>query len=152
MRRARLDALNSRVLLLAALLTTSAWGAEPAADALTIMPRSLDLSSDLIREIVRESAATQLALVQVAEEKPVEIEADKTVKYVPPIKKKPVKRAAPRPARERESNGLISALAEMLVVEALGVEDELPDAMVDCPWPDDLMSANHYEACWRAPK
>jgi hypothetical protein len=142
--------MNPRLLLLVAWLVSPAWSEEPAAESPAITPGSFDLSSDSVRKIVRDSAAAQSALIQVSEEKPVEPESTSTIKYVPPTKEDaPVKRATPRPAPEPQSHGILSALAEMLVAEALGVEDELPDPQVDCPWPEDLLSAGHNEACRR---
>jgi hypothetical protein len=142
--------MNPRLLLLVAWLASPAWSEEPAAELPAVTSGSFDLSNDSIRKIVRDSAVTQSALVQVSDEKPVEPESTSTIKYVPPIKEDaPVKRATPRPAYEPQSQGILSALAEMLVGEALGLEDHLSEPQVDCPWPEDLMSAGHYEACSR---
>ena len=125
--------MNPRLLLLVAWLASPAWSEEPVAESPAITSGSFDLSNDSIRKIVRDSAAAQSALVD-----------------VPPIKEDaPVKRPTPRPANEPQSQGILSALAEMLVEEALGLEDYLSDPQVDCPWPENLLSAGHNEACRR---
>jgi hypothetical protein len=130
------------VLLIGAMLVSPAWSQEP----------SFDLKSDAIKRIVQTTAATQYAPIQPPEEKPVEPEPASTIKFVPPVKEEPpVKRTAKPAAPAPQSHTFLSALVETLVDDALGTDEDLPDEKVDCPWPDDLMSANHYEACRRRP-
>jgi hypothetical protein len=132
--------MNSRALILfGALLASPAWTQEP----------NFDLSSDSIKKIVRDTAATQSRPIELSEEKPAEREPVETVRYVPPEKPlpPPVERAAPRPVAAPQSDGIFSgfleAVVETLVNEALGDDDdfapEVPsDRRFRCPAADPL--------------
>jgi hypothetical protein len=128
-----------------------AWSQDSATPSPTAAAPSFDLSSESIRQIVRATAATQFALVQVPEEKVVESDPSLTIEYVPTVRKEepPAKVAAAPWARTAVLDGILSWLVETLIDEALGIEEDIPDPWVYCPWPVDLMSANHYEACRR---
>lgn len=128
--------MNSRALFLfGALLASPVWAQQP----------SFDLSSDYIRKIVRDTAATQSRPIELSEEKPAEREPVETVRYVPPEKPAPVKIAAPRPVDAPQSHGILSslvdAIVETVIDEALGIDDDLEsqvpsDRRLRCPAAD----------------
>lgn len=107
--------MNSRACLLAALLVSPAWSQEPA---------GFDLKSDAIKKIVRDTAATQYAYVQIAEKAPRKSETA-PFKYVPPEKPVPA-REPPRqpPARSPRPDGFLSTAVDILVDELLGIEGD----------------------------
>jgi hypothetical protein len=110
------------LLVVGALLLTPAWSQEPASDASVVTPRTFDLSNDAVKKILRHTAETQYAAVQLTKVEAAEAKPTKTVQYVPPEKpavtrKEPPLRL-PDPAPE-ESGGLISAIVHTLVAEAL---------------------------------
>lgn len=119
--------------LFGALLASPAWAQQP----------NFDLHSDYIKKIVRDTAATQYVSVQQAEVKPAEPEPA-TVRYVPPDKSlPPAKSAAPRPVAEPKSNAFLSAVVDILVDEALGIDEDLEeqvhsDSALRCPTRDPL--------------
>lgn len=104
------------LLVVGAFLALPAWSQE----------QSLDLSSDSVRKIIRDTAATQYAAPQLNEAKPVapQPRTEKVVRYVPP-EKPPTKQTAklnlpamPAPLQ----NSFISAVIDTLVSEALGTD------------------------------
>ena len=114
--------MNLRASLLVALIAGPAWcqtpGAEPSAPAVT----AFDLRSDAVRKIVRETAATQSAVVRIAPDKPArpesgEIEFVPAPKGPPPVGKINLP-PPPRPVRE----GPLSSLFSLLVSELLGID------------------------------
>ena|SRR5688500_12028121 len=116
--------MNSRAYLLAAFLVSPAWSQDPAAEAPVPAAPSFDLRSAAIQKIVRDTAASQFAYVQVSVKAPVEAEPAEFV-YVPPekpaapLRESPRRPAAPPPA----SDGFLSALFDILIDEALGTDD-----------------------------
>ena len=111
--------MNSRVLLLiGALLASSAQAQDPG----------FDLNSDPIKKIVHDSAASQsqAVRVQVADTKPTEPELVFDIDYVTPVAAPPSKSKIkpPRFVMVPQSGGLLSAVIETVVDEALGVDDE----------------------------
>jgi hypothetical protein len=126
--------MNSRALiLLGALLASPVWAQQP----------SFDLSSDNIKKIVRDTAATQSRPIELSEEKPVEREPVETVRYVPPEKPTPppVERAAPRPVAASQSSDFLSTVIDILVDEVLGIDDDIEsevqsDRRLRCPAAD----------------
>jgi len=128
--------------LFGALLASPGWAQEPATKAPALTPASFDLSSDYIRKIVRDTAATQYGTVQVSAEKPAGSEPA-TVRYVPPDKPlPPAKIAAPRPVAAPQSNSLLSgfldAVVDTVIDEALGIDDDIEsqlpsDRRLRCP-------------------
>jgi hypothetical protein len=57
-------------ILLAAALVAPAWSQEPANAAPAVTLRSIDLNSPAIRQIIRDTAATQFSTARVVEETP----------------------------------------------------------------------------------
>ena len=117
----RLNAMNTRAtLLIGALLVSPAWSQESAAPAVTLSAQSFDRSSEAIKKILRDTAATQSARIQISEVKPAK-SAPAEFKYVPPEPAPRVKVEEPRlPEAAPPSNGFVSALVDTL----LAVEDD----------------------------
>jgi len=122
--------MNARALFLfGALLASPVWAQQP----------SFDLNSDYIKKIVRDTAASQSVPVQLSDEKPAKSEPVATVKYVPPEKPlPPAKSAAHRPVAAPQSNSFLSAVIDILVDEALGIDDDIEsdvqsDRSLRCP-------------------
>ncbi len=115
--------MNPRVCLLAALFVSSAaWAQEPE--------RAFDLRSDAVRKIVRETAAAQMPIVQVAESETVKAEPKFT--YEPPekppeVRETPVRLPDPAP----KSDGLFAAVIDIAVDELLGIEGDDVTASTD---------------------
>jgi hypothetical protein len=85
--------MNTRALLVVgAFLALPGWSQEPAADTSPAAPPTFDLRSDSVKKVLRDTAATQYASVQVLETKPTEPKPVKTVQFVPP-EKQPARRA-----------------------------------------------------------
>ena len=122
--------MKSSVWLLGVMLVSPAWSQEPVTNTPVLTPLSFDRSSDSIRKIVRDAAATQSVPVQLSEETPVKRESDAAFIYVPPAEAPPpVKTPTPRlPVAEPESNGLLSAVFGMLIDDLLDVEPDDPAA------------------------
>ncbi|MEO8064535.1 MAG: hypothetical protein ABI821_17495 [Pseudomonadota bacterium] len=116
--------MNPRTYLMAAFLISPVWAQEPAVEAPVTAAPSYDLRGDAVQKIVRDTAATQFADVQVSDKPPVEAKPAEFV-YVPAEKvpappSEPFRRLPEAPPR---STGFWSAVVDTLVEEALGIED-----------------------------
>jgi len=109
--------MNPRVCLLAALFVSSAaWAQEPEP--------AFDLRSDAVRKIVRETAAAQMPIVQVADSGTVNAEPAGFT-YVPPEKPAEVREIPVRlPDPAPKSDGLFATLVDIAVDELLGIEGD----------------------------
>jgi len=100
-----------------------------------LTPQSFDRSSESIKKIVRDTAATQSAPDQLTEEKPAKRDPS-TVVYVPPEKPSaPVSEPPRQPDASSRSDGFLSAVFETILDEVLDVED------------DDITSSNEMLRC-----
>ena len=109
--------MNPRVCLLAALFVSSAaWAQEPEP--------AFDLRSDAVRKIVRETAAAQMPIAQVADSETVKAEPAE-FNYVPPEKPPEVREIPVRlPDPAPKSDGLFATLVDIAVDELLGIEGD----------------------------
>jgi hypothetical protein len=103
-------------LVVGALMALPAWSQQP----------SLDLNSDTVKKIIRDTAATQYAAPQLAEMKPAGHQpmTEKVVRYVPPERspeRSPAKLNLPALPAPLQSS-FMSALIDTLVSEALGTD------------------------------
>ena len=134
-----LSSMKSRsLLLLGVMLVSPAWSQEPATNAPVLTPQSFDRSSDSIRKIVRDVAASQSVPVRLSAESPVEREPVATFEYVPPEKSPTVKSTPPRlpTAPAPASAGPLSAISEV-------VFETLVDTLLDAD--SDDSSEGQYE-------
>jgi hypothetical protein len=135
----RVTDMNSCVLLLvAAMLASPAWSQEP----------SFDLKSDSIKKIVRDTAATQFATIQVSNEKPVERKPLANIDLTPPVAAPPVKYPTRLPDPAPPSTGFLSTLIDTL----LDVDDDPSlggkyPIWLSCQARDDLKSATQQDPC-----
>src|SRR5436190_24296863 len=94
----RIPRMNSRALLLVgAVLALPSWSQEPAASTPAPAHLVVDLSNESIKKIVRDTAATQSATVQISEEKPVARKSVADIVFAPPVAKPPVSYAVRLP-------------------------------------------------------
>lgn len=107
--------MNSRACLLIALLVSPAWSQEPVADAPVLRTKSFDLNNDSIKKIVRDTAATKFAYVQLSDRAAIEPEPV-GIKFVPPEPKLASKpQDVPRLLPDPPSGGFLSALIDVLL-------------------------------------
>lgn len=116
--------MNPRAWLLAALLASPAWAQEPAPTGSQTSPQTalaLDLRSDAVRKIIRDTAATQYANFHETVPEPAPSEPDEFA-YVPP--EKSPEDAAPRqdPAEPPAPEGFVSKTISFVIDELIGVE------------------------------
>jgi hypothetical protein len=127
------------LLLFAALLVSPAWSREP----------EFDLRSDSIKKIVHDTAATQSALVQLSDEKPVERKPLAKIEFVPPIATPPRKYPTRLPDPAPPSTGFLTTLLDTL----LGHDDEdysrqgPYDNWLSCQAHDDQKTATQSSNC-----
>jgi hypothetical protein len=108
----------------------------------------LDLKNDSIRKIVRDTAATQSATVQLPHEKPVARKPLANIEFVPEVKAPPLKYPTHLPDPAPRSSGILSALIDTL----LDVDDDPSlggkyPLWLSCQAHDDLKSALQQDAC-----
>ena len=122
--------MNSRTILMIALLATPAWSQEPAAPAPVLAATRLDLQSDAVRKIVRDTAATQYSDARASNEGAVRTEPAAYV-FVPPddlsevpVREAPKQQSAPEPAPASKGNTFLSSVFEILIDEALDREED----------------------------
>jgi hypothetical protein len=116
--------MNSRAYLLAVLLVSPAWAAEPAAEIPVTPAPSFDLRSDVVKTILRKTAATQFSNVLVPDKVPVKAERAEVV-FVPAEKPpEPVIETPRLPDAAPRSHGFIPAVVDILIDEALGAGDK----------------------------
>ena len=141
--------MNSRVLLLVGVMLASpAWSQEPATSTPAPSALVVDLRSDSIKKIVRDTAATQFATIQLSNEKPDTRKPIEKIVFVPsvaaPAPKYPTRLPDPAP----RSNGILSTLIDTL----LDVDDDPSlggkyPIWLSCQARDDLKSATQQDAC-----
>src|SRR4051794_18316656 len=116
--------MNPRACLIVALLASTAWSKEPAAVPPALTAGSFDLRNESLRKIVRDTAATQSAIVVASEDAPTKSDPSATFKYVPPEENAtpaPVpKTEVPRRKPSRPSNDFVSALFGIALDSVLG--------------------------------
>jgi hypothetical protein len=145
----RLASMNSRVLLLVgALLASTAWSQQPVTNTPPHAPLVVALSNDSIKKIVRDTAATQSATVQLSNEKPVARKPLANIEFVPAVKAPPLKYPTRLPEPAPRSTGFLSALVDTL----LDVDDDPSlggkyPLWLSCQARDDLKSAKQQDAC-----
>jgi len=135
----RLGSMNSRVLLLVgAMLVSPAWSQEPA----------FDLKSDSIKKIVRDTAATQFATIQVPSEKPVAPKQVAEIKFVPSVAAPPVKYPTRLPEPATPAAGLFYTLVDAFldVGDDSSLEFRYP-LWLSCQARDDLKHATQQDPC-----
>jgi hypothetical protein len=131
--------MNSGVLLLfGAMLASTAWSQQP----------TFDLRSDSIKKIVHDTAATQSALVQLSNEKPVERKPIADIEFAPPVAKPPLKYPTRLPDPAPPSTGFLSTLIDTL----LDVDDDYSmqwqaDNWISCQARDDLKAITQSSTC-----
>jgi hypothetical protein len=141
--------MNPRAWLMAVMMLVSpAWSQGLASDSPVVTPRSFDLRSESLKTIVRNTAATQFAAIQLPRQQPVQREST-AFKYVPPADAEPVQRPTPRlPEWTPEDRGFFSALVGTLIDSALGVEsyDSQAEyhAWLSCKLRDDSKCTRRY--------
>jgi hypothetical protein len=103
-------------ILLAAALVAPVWSQEPAASSPGVTRRSIDLNSAAIKQIIRDTAATQYSTARLVEQprarqKPAARESISIAPTNPPANRTPLLRpAAPGFPRDGILSGLIDAL------------------------------------------
>ena len=131
--------MNSRVMLLVGfMLTSPAWSQEP----------SFDLKSDSIKKIVRDTAATQFATVQLSSEKPVATKQIADIKFEPPVAAQPVKYPTHLPDPATPATGFLYTLIDVLLDkdDDSSLEMRYP-VWLSCQARDDLKSATQQDPC-----
>jgi len=128
--------------LVGIVLVSPAWSQEPAANT-ALTPQSFDRSSDSIKKILRDVAATQSATVQVSEEAPVTREPYTSIEYSKPAEvRPPLKRPAPTRPAAPASDGIVSTLVDILI------DDELDDSSQGSyNESNSCLSKQRYETC-----
>lgn len=116
-----LHSMFSRTALLAGLvLASSALAQEPVNIPPALSPRSFDLSNDSIKKAVRDSAATQYAIVRSHDSEPAKRDPIAAIDFSKPAKPAPVKTArvdhsAATPVVAAVSESILSGLIETLL-------------------------------------
>jgi hypothetical protein len=109
--------MNPRAFLFAALLVPPVMAQEPAPAP------AFDLRSDAIRQIIRETAATQFADVREAEPAASDTRTTEFV-YEPPEPRAPVQEAKINlPEPTPGPDGFLSQVLSIVIDEALGIDD-----------------------------
>lgn len=115
----------SRTALLAGLVFASAALAQEPVKNPALSPRSFDLSNDSIKRAVRDSAATQYAVVQLPDSEPAKRDPIAAIDFSKPVKPAPERAAAPvnhpaaTPLAAAVSEGILYGLIDTLVDVAL---------------------------------
>lgn len=109
--------MNSRAVLLLALLASPAWSQESAAEAAAPAVKPLDLRSDAVKKIVQNAAASQYGV------------SNQELEYVPPedLEEVPVREVANPPAPPApapEPDGFLPSMFDILIAEALGSDED----------------------------
>jgi hypothetical protein len=121
--------------LVGIMLVSPAWSQQPG----------FDPSSDSIKKIVRDVAATQSATVQLSEEPPAKREPFTTIEYSKPDEERPpLKSPTPRlPTAAPASDGVVSTLVDILLDD-----DELDDSSQGSyNESNSCLSKQRYETC-----
>jgi hypothetical protein len=113
--------MNPRACLFAALLVSPVL--TPVFSQETAPAPAFDLRSDAIRQIIRETAATQFAAVRESDPAPAESKADEFV-YIPPEPRAPVQEAKINlPEPPSGSDDFLSQVVSIVLEETLGIAD-----------------------------
>ena len=131
--------MHSRILLLVgAMLASPTWSQELV----------VDLHNDSIKKIVRDTAATQFATVQLSNEKTDARKPIEKIDFVRPVAKPPVKYPIRLPDPAPRSTGIFATLIDTL----LNSIDDYPgpfryDNWISCQARDDLKTARQLDGC-----
>ena len=97
---------------------------------------------------MRDTAASQHAIVRLSNEAKLASEPNATIRYVPPERPQPVKSTAPRPWPASIPPGPISALVDVLLGFEDGTLELPPDRCLSCQWRTAMTPPTPgYEAC-----
>jgi hypothetical protein len=123
-------------ILLAAALVAPVWSQEPAATSPGVALRSIDLNSAAIKQIIRDTAATQYSTARLVEQprarqKPATRESISLASTNPPAHRTPL----PRPAAPGPRDGILSGLIDTLINDDEDHPESAPNpAFESCLW------------------
>jgi hypothetical protein len=124
-------------MLLAAALVAPAWSQEPAAMSPGVTLHSIDLSSAIIKQIIRDTAATQYSTARLVEQprarqKPAARESISIASTDPPAHRTPPQRPA---AAALPRDGILSGLIDALIDDDEDHPELAPNpAFESCLW------------------